>query len=90
MSELLQVYALCVLLCLKMFANCCYQGFFRIQARALTYREDAAFFSRAAQAEELPQVVRANKAWANDLENIPLFFVIGRLCVVLETPSGAT
>ncbi|MGY1954420.1 hypothetical protein ACW9I3_26670, partial [Pseudomonas pergaminensis] len=59
MSELLQVYALCVLLlCLKMFAISCYQGGFRLRARAFTNREDAAFFSCAAQAEELPQVVR--------------------------------
>ncbi|MGY2412926.1 MAPEG family protein [Pseudomonas pergaminensis] len=91
MSELLQVYALCVLLlCLKMFAISCYQGGFRLRARAFTNREDAAFFNCAAQAEELPQVVRAGKAWANDLENIPLFFVMGGLCVVLGTPSGVT
>lgn len=26
-----------------------------------------------AHPEELPQVVRASQAWANDLENIPVF-----------------
>ena len=91
MSERLQVYALCVLvLCLKMFAISCYQGFFRIRARAFINQEDAAFFSCAAHAGELPQVARASKAWANDLENIPLFFVLGGLCVVLGTSTGAT
>ncbi|MBN2990555.1 MAPEG family protein [Pseudomonas cedrina subsp. fulgida] len=89
MNELLQVYALCVLvLCLKMFAISCYQGFFRMRGLAFTNREDAAFFSRAAQSEELPQVVRASKAWANDLENIPLFFVLGGLCVALGASTG--
>lgn len=75
MNELLRIYALCVLvLCLKMLAISCYQGFFRIRGRVFTNPEDAAFFNRTPQPEELPQVVRAARAWANDLENIPLFF----------------
>jgi len=40
---------------------------------AFTNPEDAAFFNRAPQPDELPQVGRAARAWANDLENIPLF-----------------
>lgn len=40
--------------------------------------------------DELPQVGRAARAWANDLENIPLFFVLGGLCVVAGTASVAT
>lgn len=88
MNDLMPVYTACVLvLCLKMFAISCYQGFFRIRGRAFTNQEDAAFFDRATRPEELPQVVRATKAWANDLENIPLFFVLGGLCVVLEGSS---
>ncbi|TFY89143.1 MAPEG family protein [Pseudomonas kairouanensis] len=91
MNDVLSVYAACVLvLCLKMLAISCYQGFFRIRAKAFTHREDAAFFNRAARAEELPQVVRAAKAWANDLENIPLFFVLGGLCVVMQGDSATT
>ncbi|MGB4487900.1 MAG: MAPEG family protein [Pseudomonas veronii] len=91
MNELLRVYALCVLmLCLKMLAISCYQGFFRLRARAFTNPEDAAFFNRAPQPDELPQVGRAARAWANDLENIPLFFVLGGLCVVAGTASVAT
>ena len=91
MSDLLQVYALCVLaLCLKMFAISCYQGFFRLKLKAFTNLEDARFFDRATHAQELPQVVRAAKAWRNDLENIPLFFVLGGLCVALETSLDTT
>lgn len=89
MNDLMPAYVACVLvLCLKMFAISCYQGFFRIRSRAFVNQEDAAFFNRATRSEELPQVVRATKAWANDLENIPLFFVLGGLCVVLEGSSG--
>ena len=91
MNDLLPVYAVCVLvLCLKMFAISCYQGYFRIRGRAFTNREDAAFFNRSAQPVELPQVARSARAWANDLENIPLFFVLGGLCVVLDGYSVAT
>ncbi|OPA85711.1 glutathione metabolism protein [Pseudomonas fluorescens] len=91
MNDLLRVYVLCVLvLCLKMFAISCYQGFFRIRTLAFTNQEDAAFFKRAALSVDLAPVNRAAKAWANDLENIPLFFVVGGLCVVLGTPDIAT
>ena len=80
MNDLLPAYAVCVLvLCLKMFAISCYQGHFRIRGRAFTNREDAALFNRSEQPVELPHVARAARAWANDLENIPLFFVLGGL-----------
>lgn len=42
------------------------------------------------RAQELPQVRRAARAWTNDLENIPLFFVLGALAVVLRTPDALT
>ncbi|WP_431703187.1 MAPEG family protein [Pseudomonas sp. BR20] len=91
MNELLNIYALCVLvLCLKMFGIPCYQGFFRLRGLAFTNREDAAVFKRAAHPVELPQVSRASRAWANDLENIPLFFVLGGLCVALGTAGAPT
>ncbi|MFJ2409118.1 MAPEG family protein [Pseudomonas sp. NPDC087814] len=87
----MEVYALCVLvLFLKMLAISCYQGFFRLRFRAFTNHEDAAFFHRDANPQELPQVSRAEKAWANDLENIPLFFILGGLCLAMETPGTAT
>ena len=91
MSGVLSVYALCVVvLSVKMFALSCYQGFYRIRSLAFTNREDAGYFNRPVSPQELPQVTRAAKAWANDLENIPLFFVLGGLCCALETSSGAS
>lgn len=91
MNSTLHVYALCVLvLFLKMFAVSCYQGFFRIRQRAFTNNEDARFFNRTANLQELPHVQRAARVWANDLENIPVFFVLGGLCIALQTSSTPT
>ncbi|MGB3126595.1 MAG: MAPEG family protein [Pseudomonas sp.] len=91
MNEARDVYTLCVLvLCLKMFAISVYQGFFRIRSKSFTNHDDAAFFKQLPLSEELPQVGRAAKAWANDLENIPLFFVLGGLCVALGVSATAT
>ena len=88
MNSMLSVYALCVVvLCVKMVAISCYQGFYRISSLAFTNSEDARYFNRPVHHHELPQVCRAAKAWANDLENIPLFFVLGGLCCVLATWS---
>ena len=86
MDNILHVYALCMLLLfIKMFAISCYQGFHRIKNKAFRNVEDAGFLKVAAQTTELPQVVRAHQAWLNDLENIPLFWVLGGLCIVLNT-----
>lgn len=88
MSGALQVYALCVVvLFLKMFLVSCYQGYHRLRFVAFTNPEDAAVFRRVAQAVERPQVIRAAKVWANDLENIPMFFALGGLAVALEVAT---
>lgn len=88
MSSALQAYALCVVvLFLKMFLVSCYQGYHRLRFVAFTNPEDAAVFRRIAQAAERPQVIRAAKVWANDLENIPLFFALGGLAVALEAAT---
>lgn len=88
MSSALQVYALCVVvLFLKMFLVSCYQGYHRLRFVAFTNPEDAAVFRRIAQAAERPQVIRAAKVWANDLENIPMFFALGGLAIALEAAT---
>ncbi|MHA6195833.1 MAPEG family protein [Pseudomonas wadenswilerensis] len=86
MSGSLSVYALCVVvLFAKMLAVSCYQGWFRLRLKAFVNPEDAAVFRRPAQANEHPEVIRASRVWANDLENIPVFFVLGGLAVALGT-----
>ncbi|BCJ04953.1 MULTISPECIES: MAPEG family protein [Pseudomonas] len=89
MSVVLYSYTLCVLvLFAKMFAISLYQGAYRIGRLTFKNAEDAGFVGRPASAEELPQVSRASQAWMNDLENIPLFFVLGGIYVLLEGPAG--
>lgn len=91
MSNALSVYALCmVVLFLKMFMVSCYQGYHRLRFVAFTNPEDAAVFKRAAQAAERPEVIRAAKVWANDLENIPAFFALGGLAIALDAAAQPT
>ncbi|KJK18922.1 MAPEG family protein [Pseudomonas sp. NPDC087612] len=91
MNTLLSIYALCVVvLFVKMLAISCYQGFYRISRLTFKNPEDAGLVGRPPSAEELPQVARAAQAWANDLENIPLFFVLGALCLVFNPPLMLT
>lgn len=91
MTNLLYVYALCVvILFIKMFALSLYQGFYRISNKAFKNAEDARFVGAEARVEELPQVSKAARAWGNDLENIPLFWVLGGLCVLMQTNHHIT
>lgn len=86
MSNLLYIYALCtVFLFFKMFLISAYQGYYRIKNKAFKNKEDAGFLRVSAQTVELPQVVKAQQAWLNDLESIPLFWVLGGLCIFLNT-----
>ncbi|WEL58244.1 MAPEG family protein [Pseudomonas kermanshahensis] len=88
MHGALSVYAVCVVaLFLKMLAISCYQGYYRLRYKAFTNGEDAAFFGRLANVEELPQVSRAGRAWANDLENIPAFFALAGLAIALNAAA---
>ncbi|QXI36876.1 MAPEG family protein [Pseudomonas xantholysinigenes] len=89
MSAVLAVYAsLVVVLCLKMLAISCYQGYYRLRHLAFMNPEDAAVFKRPAQQQERPEVLRVMQAWRNDLENIPLFMTLGGLAVALEAPAA--
>lgn len=91
MSNGLSVFALCgVVLFCKLFALSCYQGYYRLRYRTFTNAEDAAVFKPAAQPAERPEVLRAGRAWTNDLENIPLFFALGGLALALGVNGLAT
>lgn len=91
MNSLLYVYAICIiLLFVKMFFISAYQGYYRIKNKAFKNKEDAGFLGVSAQTIELPQVVRAQQAWLNDLENIPVFWVLGGLCILLNTDYTIT
>jgi glutathione S-transferase len=72
-----------MVLFVKMFAVSCYQGFYRITKLTFKNAEDAKFVNKAAAAQELPQVRRAAQVWINDLENIPAFWALGAIYVLV-------
>ena len=87
-----QFYALTtVILFFKMFAISIVQGIGRVNAKQFVTAEDARFFAHAAPApDEAPIVKRAAMAWRNDLENIPIFLLLGLIYVTLGCwPEGA-
>lgn len=87
-----KVYALCaVILFLKMFAVGIVQGLTRHSHKAFTVPEDAQMIAQTeAVAVEHPAVMRANNAYRNDLENIPIFLVLALIYQLLQCwPAGA-
>ncbi|HEY1076094.1 MAG TPA: MAPEG family protein [Fontimonas sp.] len=90
MDSTLDWLVLCsVILFAKMFAISLYQGWHRIGRGSFRNVEDAKFAKRTPVAEELPEVQRAARAWANDLENIPVFFALGILYVMTGASAAA-
>ncbi|MGH7838262.1 MAG: MAPEG family protein [Candidatus Binataceae bacterium] len=79
---LLKVYALtAVVLTFKMIANSVVQGIGRSRAGVFTLPEDAKTFGGKLEASDAPTVQRASGAWRNDLENIPIFLILGWIYV---------
>lgn len=92
MSLTLTYWFLCVIiLWLKMFANSIVQGIYRVRHQSYTRPDDAAFFGRGAAqlAADLPIVQRASGCWRNDLENIPMFLIIGLGFALADGPASA-
>ena len=90
MNTPLEWYALsAVILFAKMLAISLFQGYHRIGKGHFRNPEDAAFSRRQPAAEELPQVQRAARAWSNDLENIPIFLLLGIAYVMLGAPAAS-
>ena len=70
---------------LKMFANTGAQAAGRLRYKSYKYREDEPFFGTKFD-EQPPQpeyLTRAEGAWRNDLENIPIF-LFAALCGLLS------
>jgi uncharacterized MAPEG superfamily protein len=69
---------------LKMFSNSLIQGYARFRSKNFKYVEDQKFFAKSDEPPK-PQTDlqnRADAAWRNDLENIPVFFVAA-LCALM-------
>lgn len=89
-----RTYALCTaILALKMLLSGLYTGIQRTKHQAYINPEDARAFGKggvAAGTEEAPAVAHALRIQRNDTENIPAFFAVGLVYVLLgATPRGA-
>ncbi len=79
-AVVLQYWSYCaVFLAFKMFFNSAVQGVYRVRGRTYTRPEDAKFFGKGVitARQDLPIVQRASACWRNDLENIPIFLILG-------------
>ncbi len=84
-----QTYAVCsAILAIKMLLTGNYTSLQRMRTHRYANEEDAKAFRGQAGAEEHPAVAHALRIQRNDLENIPLFFVIG-LIFVLDGASAS-
>jgi uncharacterized MAPEG superfamily protein len=79
---LLRIYALTtIVLALKMAAIAFVQGRARTSAGIFINPEDAKTFGGQQAPEEVEMVQRGARAWRNDLENIPIFLILGWIYV---------
>lgn len=75
-----QIWAFCaVILFLKMHANSVVQLIGRKKANTFRSAEDVRMFGNAntREAEDTDLADRAGRCWRNDLENIPMFLILG-------------
>jgi uncharacterized MAPEG superfamily protein len=84
-----QAYAVCsAILAIKMLLTGNYTSAQRMRTKRFVNEEDAKAFKGQANAQEHPAVAHALRIQRNDLENIPLFFIIG-LIYVLDGASAS-
>lgn len=73
----------CAYLYLKMLTNSFVQAYCRFRYKSFKYKEDEVFFQTKLPDAPQPELLtRADAAWRNDLENIPIF-LIAALCGLL-------
>lgn len=88
-----RTYALCVaVLALKMGLSALYTSICRMRSSGYVNPEDAAAFGGGVAAAEIehPAVAHALRIQRNDVENIPAFFAVGLVFVLLgASPFGA-
>jgi glutathione S-transferase len=87
---LLRMYAItAIVLALKMTAISVAQGRARAATGVFVNPEDAKMFRATQAPEEAPAVARAARAWLNDLENIPIFLILGWIYVAAGLSATA-
>ncbi len=77
-----------IVLTLKMSANSVVQGVARTRAKAFVNPEDATMFGAPPAPEEAPMVRRGAAVWRNDLENIPIFLILGLIYAIAGLSAG--
>lgn len=87
---LFKIYAFCaVVLFYKMFAIGIVQGKIRTKNKHFTIPEDAKLLGKVeAKSQEHPDIVRANNAYRNDLENIPMFLILSMIYILFKCNSN--
>jgi uncharacterized MAPEG superfamily protein len=81
----LKVYAVCcVILFIKMFAVGLSQGLIKAKNKSFVVVEDAKMLGLEPATTEPIQLIRANNAFRNDLENIPIFLFLGLVYVIMN------
>jgi uncharacterized MAPEG superfamily protein len=89
-THLIDVYAVSTaVLFFKMQGIGFYQGFVRTKSKSFSNPEDAKAFKGELSTQEHPDVERANKAYRNDLENIPMFLLMSLGYIMLTCPEKA-
>jgi prostaglandin-E synthase 1 len=82
-----RLYALCaVVLAVKMYAVAFYTAVTRLRAKVSVNPEDAVQFGAQVSTADHPEVERLMRAHRNDLENIPLFLILGLIAVLVGAP----
>lgn len=87
---LLRMYAItAIVLTFKMAAISIVQGRGRLGSQVFTNPEDVRAFGGTLEARDAAPVERAAKAWRNDLENIPIFLILGWIYVAAALSLAA-
>ncbi|MBF6571555.1 MAG: MAPEG family protein [Candidatus Binataceae bacterium] len=87
---LLKIYTItAIILAFKMVAISVAQGRARASTGIFVNPEDAASFGGKQAPEDAPSVMRAARAWRNDLENIPIFLILAWIYVAAGLSAAA-
>lgn len=89
-THLIDVYAVSTaVLFFKMQGIGFYQGAVRSKNKVFSNPEDAKAFKGEVLPQEHPDIERANRAYRNDLENIPMFLLMSLGYIMLTCPEKA-
>jgi uncharacterized MAPEG superfamily protein len=90
MNPAFHTYAICsAILAIKMLLTGTYTTLTRMRNKGFVNPEDAAAFGGTPSEQEHPAVAHALRIQRNDLENIPLFWIMGLIFVLSGASASA-